>query len=208
MQLEALFFGQAGLLQNTYESAYFETLKKEYAYLQIKFKIAPIGAGQVQFFRLRPNNFPTIRLSQLTSIYYLHQNLFSKIIEIQTVEGFYELLNVSTSSFWESHYTFEKESKKSIKKLTKSFIDLLLINTIIPIKFMYLKSLGKTDFSALLAIIEAIKPEKNTIVSKFIDLKIKAINAFETQALLQLKNEYCNQQRCLDCEIGKELLGK
>ena len=208
VQLEALFFGQAGLLQNTYESAYFETLKKEYAYLQIKFKIAPIGAGQVQFFRLRPNNFPTIRLSQLTSIYYLHQNLFSKIIEIQTVEGFYELLNVSTSSFWESHYTFEKESKKSIKKLTKSFIDLLLINTIIPIKFMYLKSLGKTDFSALLVIIEAIKPEKNTIVSKFIGLKIKAINAFETQALLQLKNEYCNQQRCLDCEIGKELLKK
>lgn len=206
MQLEALIFGQAGLLINTYESVYFETLKKEYAYLQIKFKIAPISAGQVQFFRLRPNNFPTIRLSQLASIYYLHQNLFSKIIEIQTVEGFYELLNVSTSSFWESHYTFEKESKKSIKKLTKYFIDLLLINTIIPIKFMYLKSLGKTDFSALLAIIEAIKPEKNTIVSKFIDLKIKAINAFETQALLQLKNEYCNQQRCLDCEIGKELL--
>ena len=206
MQLEALIFGQAGLLINTYESVYFETLKKEYAYLQIKFKIAPISAGQVQFFRLRPNNFPTIRLSQLASIYYLHQNLFSKIIEIQTIEGFYELLNVSTSSFWESHYTFEKESKKSIKKLTKYFIDLLLINTIIPIKFMYLKSLGKTDFSALLAIIEAIKPEKNTIVSKFIDLKIKAINAFETQALLQLKNEYCNQQRCLDCEIGKELL--
>ena len=208
VQLEALFFGQAGLLSNTYESAYFETLKKEYAYLQVKFKVAPISKGQVQFFRLRPNNFPTIRLSQLASIYYLHQNLFSKINEIQTVEGFYKLLNVSTSSFWETHYTFEKESKKSIKKLTKSLIDLLLINTIIPIKFMYLKSLGKTDFSALLAIIEAIKPEKNTIVSKFIDLKIKAINAFETQALLQLKNEYCNQQRCLDCEIGKELLGK
>jgi len=208
VQLEALIFGQAGLLINTYESAYFETMKKEYAYLQIKFKIVPISAGQVQFFRLRPNNFPTIRLSQLASIYYLHQNLFSKIIEIQTVEGFYELLNVSTTSFWESHYTFEKESKKSIKKLTKSFIDLLLINTIILIKFMYLKSLGKSDFTELLAIIEAIKPEKNTIISKFIDLKINAINAFETQALLQLKNEYCNQQRCLDCEIGKELLGK
>jgi len=206
VQLEALFFGQAGLLLNTYESAYFETLKKEYAYLQVKFKITPISTGQVQFFRLRPNNFPTIRLSQLASIYHLHQNLFSEIIEIQTVEGFYKLLNVSTSSFWESHYTFEKESKRSIKKLTKSFIDLLLINTIIPIKFMYLKSLGKTDFSELLAIIEAVKPEKNTIVSKFNDLKINAKNAFETQALLQLKNQYCSKKLCLQCEIGKELL--
>jgi len=205
-QLEALFFGQAGLLNNNYESEYFETLKKEYNYLRIKFNLTPISNGQVQFFRLRPNNFPTIRLSQLANLYHLHQNLFSEVIELKSVDKFYESLNVSTSAFWKTHYTFEKESKKSNKYLTKSFVDLLLINAIIPLKFVYLKSLGKEDFSSILKIMDEIKPEKNSIISKFSDFKIKSKNAFETQALLQLKNEYCTKQLCLQCEIGKELL--
>ncbi|WP_299525293.1 DUF2851 family protein [uncultured Lutibacter sp.] len=205
-ELEALFFGQAGLLSKTSESVYFIKLKEQYDYLKLKFKLIPISNNQVQFFRLRPNNFPTIRLSQLASLYGTHQNLFSKIIEINTIEGYYDLLNVSTSKFWKTHYTFEKESKTSEKKLTKSFVDLLLINTIIPLKFMYLKSLGKSDFSTLISIIEQIKPEKNTIISNFNDLKIKSNNAFESQALIQLKNEYCNKQLCLQCSIGKELL--
>ncbi len=205
-QVEALFFGQAGLLSRDFESEYFRKLKQDYEYLKLKFKLIPISNGQVQFFRLRPNNFPTIRLSQLASLYCNYQNLFSEVIYINTVDGFYDLLNVSTSKFWETHYTFEKESKKSFKKLTKPFIDLLLINTIIPLKFMHLKSLGKNDFSSLISINEEIKPEKNTIISKFTDLKIKSNNAFETQALLQLKNEYCDKQNCLNCEIGKELL--
>ena len=205
-QLEALFFGQAALLNNDFESEYFKKLKEEYAYLNLKFKLTPISNGQIQFFRLRPNNFPTIRLSQLAVLYYNYQNLFSKVIEINTIEGFYDLFTISTSKFWETHYTFEKESKKSIKRLTKSFIDLLLVNTIIPLKFLYLKSLGKSNFSSVISLIEEIKPEKNTIISKFNDYKTKSTNAFETQALLQLKNEYCNKQNCLQCEIGKELL--
>lgn len=205
-QIEALFFGQAGLLLNNYESAYFRELIDEYEYLTLKFKLTPILKGQVQFFRLRPNNFPTIRLSQLAELYHKHQNLFSKIMEINTKEGFYDLLNVSTSLFWETHYTFEKKSKKSSKRLTKSFIDLLLINTIIPLKFVYLNSLGKSDLSSLISIMGKIKPEKNSIIEKFNELKIDNNNAFETQALLQLKNEYCNKQLCLQCSIGKELL--
>jgi len=204
--LEALFFGQAGLLCDNSESEYFTKLKLEYEYLQKKFHISPISKGQVHFFRLRPSNFPTIRLSQLASLYSLKENLFSNIIEIQSVRDYYNLLNVATSKFWETHYTFEKESKKSTKKLTKSFVDLLLINTIIPIKFMYLKSFGKTDFAQIFSIIEQIKPEKNSIISKFNNCNIKSENAFKTQALLQLKNEYCNKQLCLQCEIGKELL--
>ena len=208
IQLEALFFGQAGLLSNNCESNYYDILRKEYAYLKVKFNLTPISIGQVQFFRLRPNNFPTIRLSQLALLYHNYPNLFSKIIEKQSINEYYELLNISTSPFWESHYTFEKESKKSIKKLTKSFIDLLLINTLIPMKFLYLKSLGKNDFSEVIDIIEAIKPEKNGIISKFNEIKVKSKSAFDTQALIQLKNEYCNKQNCLVCEIGKDLLGK
>ncbi|UMB61387.1 DUF2851 family protein [Lutibacter sp. A80] len=208
VQLEALFFGQAGLLSSTYESLYFEKLKSEYDYLKVKFNLKPISNGQVQFFRLRPNNFPTIRLSQLAFLYSKYQNLFSKIIEINTLELFYKLFEISTLPFWETHYTFEKESKKSTKKLTKSFIDLILINTIIPLKFVHLKSLGKTDFSVLLTVLEQIKPEKNIIISKFNNLKIKSPNAFKTQALLQLKNEYCSKQLCLQCAIGKTILNK
>ena len=205
-QLEALFFGQAGMLFNDYESEYYKKLKKEYNYLKVKFQLSSISNGQIQFFRLRPNNFPTIRLSQLAMIYHRHQNLFSKIIEIETIEGFYELFNTTTSTYWETHYTFETTSKKSIKKLTKPFIDLLLINTIIPIKFLYLQRLGKNDLSSALTIMAQIKPEKNAIISKFNELNIKSNTAFETQALLQLKNNYCNKQLCLSCAVGKELI--
>jgi hypothetical protein len=208
LQLEALFFGQAGLLSKSYESAYYNSLKKEYVYLQAKFNIVPILNSQVHFFRLRPQNFPTIRLSQFAMLYYLNQQLFSKIIVIKNVEEFYKLFALSTSIFWETHFTFETTSKKNTKKLTKPFIDLLLINTIIPIQFMYFKSIGKDDFSDLLTIMEQLKPEKNTIISKFDNLGIKAHNAFETQSLLQLKNEYCSLKRCLNCEVGKELLSE
>lgn len=207
-QLEALFLGQAGLLSNKYESIYFEKLNREYEYLKVKFKLTPILGGQVQFFRLRPNNFPTIRLSQLAFLYSKYQNLFSKIIEIDSLELFYSLFKVSTFPFWETHFTFDKESKKSTKKLTKSFIDLILINTIIPLKFVYLKNLGKNEYSSLFAILENIKPEKNSIISRYNDLNIESPNAFKTQALLQLKNEYCSKQLCLQCAIGKTILKK
>jgi len=207
-QLEALFFGQAGLLTNENEAIYFEKLKKEYEYLRIKFNLTPLLGGQVQFFRLRPNNFPTIRLSQLANLYSKYQNLFSKIIEINSLELFYNLFDVSTLPFWETHFTFEKESIKSTKKLTKSFIDLVLINTIIPLKFVHLKSLGKSDYSSLFTILEHIKPEKNSIISRYNDLKIESPNAFKSQALLQLKNEYCSKQLCLQCAIGKTILNK
>lgn len=206
VQLEALFFGQAGMLSKEYESEYFENLKKEYYFLQVKFRLTPISNGQVQFFRLRPTNFPTIRLSQLAMVYHRHQNLFSKIVEKENIKEFYDLFDLATSSYWETHFTFETASKKSVKKITKPFIDLLLINTVIPLKFLYLKSLGKTDISSALNIIAQIKPEKNEIISKFSQLSIKSKTAFETQALLQLKNEYCNKQLCLNCAVGKELL--
>lgn len=205
-QLEALFFGQAGMLSNDYESEYYQKLKKEYNFLKVKFQLSPISNGQIQFFRLRPNNFPTIRLSQLAMIYHRHQNLFAKIMETETIKAFYDLFDEATSTYWETHYTFETASKKSIKKITKPFVDLLLINAIIPMKFLYLKSLGKNDLSAALTIVASIKPEKNTIISKFNELNIKSSTAFETQALLQLKNDYCDKQLCLNCAVGKELL--
>jgi hypothetical protein len=138
VNLESLFLGELGMLEKSINNQYYIGLKKEYEYQQKKYKIVE-NYHSVQYFRLRPMNFPTIRISQFASLYHLHQNLFSKSMEIEITSGFYEVFSVATSEFWETHYTFEKESPKRVKKLTNSFIDLVLINTIIPLKFVYHK---------------------------------------------------------------------
>ena len=205
-QLEALFFGQAGLLNESIESNYYVNLQNEYIFLRLKHKLNPISSCQVQFFRLRPQNFPTIRLSQLAVLYHKLPNLFAHLMGFKQIDQFYNLLNITASDFWKTHYTFNKVTASSSKRLTKSFIDLLLINTIIPLKFVYLKYTGNQNFSVLPDMLTELKPEKNSIISNFGAIKIKSENALKTQALLQLKNEYCNKKRCLECEIGKNIL--
>ena len=206
LKLESLFFGQLGMFNESIDNQHFNELEKEYAYQSKKYKLDAVLRNSVQYFRLRPMNFPTIRISQLAGLYNTHQNVFSKLMSLETVSEIYDLFEVSTSEFWETHYTFEKESPKRTKKLTKSFVDLLLINTIIPLKFVYLKHKGKLDESVIITLIQQLKPEKNGIIDTFNSLKIKSNNAFESQALIQLKNEYCAQQKCLQCAIGNSLL--
>ena len=207
-KIEALLFGQAGMLTADIQEKYYQDLQKEYQFLQLKYHIKPIHNSQVKFFRLRPNNFPTIRISQLANLYVSHQNLFSKLINLKRIEDYYDLLQITTSEFWKTHYSFTSASTKRKKQLTKSFVDLLLINTIIPLKFVYQKHIDKLDDESILQLIQQLKPERNTIIDKFTNLKIKSSNAFETQALLQLKNEYCSKQKCLQCVIGNQLLKK
>ena len=204
-QLSALLFGQAGFLNEETEEPYQNSLKKEYEYLKHKHNLYT-NANGFQFFRMRPNNFPTIRIAQLVALYHQHQQLFSKILEVSKLEDFYKLFSIEVNDFWKSHYTFEAISKKSSKRLTQSFIDLLIINTIIPLTFVYEKSRGGVDEEKLLQLIRQLKPEKNSIISKFSELKVETKNAFETQALLELKNNYCAKKRCLQCAIGNSLL--
>jgi len=204
--LEALFFGQANLLNDTVEDSYYLHLQKEYDYIKSKFRLIDRLGERFQFFRLRPNNFPTIRLAQLAALYNQHQNLFSKLIETTQLKDFYSIFDISVSTYWKTHYSFTATSKKSTKKITKNFVDLLLINTIIPLKFIYLKQLGKLNVEELLQMTREIKSEKNTIIDKFNDLKINSKNALESQALIQLKNEYCSKQLCLQCSIGNTLI--
>ncbi|MDG1714092.1 DUF2851 family protein [Lacinutrix sp.] len=206
LSLEALLFGQAGLLEDDCQEAYFLELAKEYQFLKQKFTLTNTNVTSLQFFRLRPPNFPTIRMSQLANMYYLHQNLFSKIIAANTLNEFYTFFTVETSTFWETHYTFNKASKASKKKVTKAFVDLLLINTIIPIKFSYAKQLGKTIDEEIIRMLQQITSEKNSIVDKFNGLKKVSHSALESQALLQLKNEYCDKNKCLKCVVGNSLL--
>ncbi len=204
--LEALLFGQSALLDEQKEFIYYQELQKEYSYLQKKYSLQSIPENQLQFFRLRPANFPTIRISQLAMLYHQKRNLFSDLMKINDTKEFYKILKVGTSDFWKTHYTFDKSSKPITKNLSNSFIDLLIINTIVPLKFAYEKSLGKDSFEKILTLMKAVKPEKNTIISHFKETGITAKNALETQALLQLKNKMCQNQKCLECLVGKELL--
>jgi hypothetical protein len=166
------------------------------------------GVLPVQFFRLRPPNFPSIRISQFANLYTLEQNLFSRVINLKTKEGYYELFNKGVTGFWMSHYTFAKTSKISKKRLTNAFIDLIIINTIIPLKFCYAKSQGKSIDEGLFELIKQIKIEKNSIVSKFLELKMIEKNALNSQALLQLKLAYCDKNKCLHCAVGNSLIIK
>jgi hypothetical protein len=206
--LEALLFGFAGLLDTEKEDVYFKDLKSRYFYLLQKYQLEKSTIEPVQFFKLRPDNFPTIRLSQLANLYHHQHNLFSKIITPTSVQQVYEVFEIAVSSYWFDRYLFDKQSPKSQKKLTTSFIDLLIINTIIPIQFAYSKSQDKLISEELIMLLEEIKPEKNAVLDKFIFFGIRPKNAFETQSLLQLKNEYCAKSRCLACAIGIELVKK
>lgn len=204
--LEALLLGTAGLLDLEKEDNYFKDLKFRYFYLLHKYQLEKTIVEPVQFFKHRPDNFPTIRLSQLANLYHIHQNLFSKISIATSIENIYKTFNVSASNYWQNHYQFDKESPKKEKKISKSFIDLVIINTIIPLQFAYAKSQGKEISEDLISLLDDVAPEKNSIMDKFRSFGIKSKSAFDSQSLLQLKNEYCNNSRCLECAVGMELL--
>jgi hypothetical protein len=204
--LEALLFGCAGLLDVEKEDQYYKDLKFRYFYMLHKYQIENLVVEPVQFFKHRPDNFPTIRLSQLANLYHIQQNLFSLITSFNSIGDIYTILDVSASNYWQSHYQFDKESPKKKKKLSKSFVDLIIINTIIPLQFAYATSQGKEISENLIQLMMEVAPEKNAVIDKFSSFSIKPKNAFETQSLLQLKNQYCSKSRCLDCAIGVELL--
>ncbi len=206
LSLQALLFGQAGFLAEEIEDPYYKKLQESYVYLQSKHQLKPMHNKQFQFFRMRPTNFPTLRIAQLGAVYHAHQQLFSELMHFTKREDYYQFFSMALPDFWNTHYTFQKTSPKRIKKITKSFVDLLLINTIIPLKFNYLKRRGKVDSAVFLDLIQQLSPEKNAIISKFTALKIPSKSAFDTQALLELKNNYCVKKRCLHCAIGNDLL--
>ena len=206
IKLSALVFGQAGFLQGTLEGSYRKRLRDEYTYLARKYNLQPMQKMQFQFFRMRPLNFPTIRLAQLVFLYHSNSNLFSKLITNDDVSSIYDTLRSGVDEFWKTHYTFETQSKKSDKFLTKRFIDLLIINAIVPLQFVYTQSKGAYNSNRILKTLEALEPEKNSIIANFSKYSIEVKNAKESQALLELKTMYCNYKHCLNCSIGNSLL--
>ncbi len=205
-QMEALLLGQAGLLDGEKEDWYFKTLKTEYEYLRHKFGLTTETVVAPKFFRLRPPNFPTLRLAQLAMLYSEQANLFSKINAANTKREFYALFNICASDYWSKHYNFGVSSLERKKRITKSFVDLLILNTIIPIKFCYARWHGNDVAEEILKLASEIAPEENIVVKKFNSLRNSAANAYQSQALLQLKTDYCDKNRCLQCAMGNSIL--
>ncbi|MDN3725160.1 DUF2851 family protein [Aequorivita sp. SDUM287046] len=205
--LEALLIGQAGLLEGEVEDWYFKTLKANYSYLKHKFQLQNENVIHPKFFRLRPPNFPTLRLAQFSMLYFEQENLFSKIIDAKSVAELYALFSVCGSDYWDTHYNFGIGSLERKKRITKSFMDLLIINTVIPLKFCYAVQQGRDISEELLKLAAGISSEENVIVKKFNSIKIVAENASQSQALLHLKSEYCDKNHCLQCAIGNSIIG-
>lgn len=204
--LEALFLGKSKLLDNEFEDNYVKNLQYRWSYLKSKHLIQENISQNLEFFKHRPNNFPTIRLAQLAMLYHKNQYFFDTIINSNSVNEIYKIFSSRTSEYWESHYVLDKQSPTKKKNLSKSFIDLLIINTIIPFRFAYSRYQNKNIDTLLKELMFSIKPEKNTIIDRFNNLKISSLNAFDTQALLQLKKQYCDFKRCIDCKIGQAIL--
>jgi len=210
LQIEAILLGQAGFLDNKEtESEYFNLLKNEYNFLRKKFGLKPIEKHLWKFLRLRPSNFPHIRISQFASLIHQSKSLFSKVLASNNIVELKSLFTIKASTFWNTHYTFEKVSNEKTKVFGEQSINSVLINTVIPILFVYGKHIGDNGINdKAIHFLEELKPEKNKIIREWKRLKIEVSSGFYSQALLEQKNSYCNLVKCLKCGIGIEILKK
>lgn len=209
LQLEALLFGNSGLLNNQLlGDEYYLNLRNEYSFLYKKYRLKGVESHLWKFMRLRPGNFPTIRISQLAALIHRSHGLFSQITEIENIDQLKGLFKIKASEYWNLHYNFNKHSKiNSIKRLGDNSINTLIINVVIPFLFVYGEKQNKPHLkNRALEFLEQLPPEKNSIINNWKKLGIETQSAFETQALLQLKNIYCEKKKCLNCQIGVKLV--
>ena len=216
-QVEAIFMGQAGLLelnaiparyqQGALNEGYFAKLRNEYQYLAHKFSLKPMNATLWRFLRLRPQNFPHIRIAQLANMYYERRNSLSALVDCQDMVAMANLLRTQVTPYWETHYTFGSESIRCSKQVSPSSINLLIINTCIPILFAYGRHCGKEELcDRAFDFLEQIKAEHNHIIRMWQECGLEVKTAGDSQALIQLKREYCDKRECLRCRIGYEYL--
>lgn len=206
-QIEAIFFGQAGILEDSDGDGYYLRLKKEYTYLQHKFGLIPMDASLWRFLRLRPANFPHIRIAQLACLYHRAYGLLSRIMETETLQGVRDILKGGTSEYWLTHYTFGGSSPSRPKTLSNTSLDLLIINTVVTFLYAYGLHKGNRVLCARAgSFLEELKAENNYITRMWEQCGMKASNAADSQALIQLKKDYCDKKKCLYCRIGYEYL--
>ena len=209
LSLEALLMGMGGILERSATTdPYLIDLRREFEYLSQKFDLKPLLKDRLHFFKLRPMNFPTIRLSQLAGLFHHNPDLMTQCIATESLAELHQLLRVGTSMYWETHYTFTNVSPFRLKRTSTSFINTIVINVVLPVKYAFLRSRGEDAWEQLMCVIEQIPPERNSITQRFGEIGIRAHSAKDTQALLQLHSFFCRPKRCLDCAIGHRLLGR
>jgi hypothetical protein len=205
-QLEALLLGQAGLLTKEPKEDYPKLLQREYLFLQKKHDLKPI-ALPVHFLRMRPHNFPTVRLAQLAMLLHTRHHLFSAILEAKEVAAVQELFRVTANDYWHYHYLLDEPSAFKKKTLGKVMVDNIIINTVIPALFAYGLYHGEEKFKEkALAWLQQSAAEENSITKVFTTLNLPNKNAFDSQAFIELKNEYCTPLHCLACSVGNAIL--
>lgn len=205
-QLESLLLGQLNLLNQDFKEDYPKMLKKEYDFYKKKYDLKPCN-GAVFFLRMRPGNFPTIRLAQLATLILNSAHLFSKIKEATSVNEIRIWFDVTANDYWHYHYRFDDLSLFRKKKLGTSMTDSVMTNTIVPMVFAYGSHHNDERYKQkALRWLEETSAENNSITKRFQHLGIKNDNAFDSQALIELKNEYCDKKRCLECSIGNSIL--
>ncbi len=216
-QIEAIFLGQAGLLelstiperyqQEALNEGYFSKLRNEYQYLAHKFSLTPMDATLWRFLRLRPQNFPHIRLSQLANLYFNRRAGLSVLLDCKDMPSLAEMLHTQVTPYWETHYTFGSESLRNAKSISPFSINLLIINTCVPMLFAYGRHAMKEELcDRAFDILEQLKAEQNHIIRMWRECGLEVKTAGDSQALIQLKREYCDKRECLRCRIGYEYL--
>lgn len=216
-QIESIFFGQAGMLNiasvrerlqlETAADEYFQRMQSEYEYLKHKFQMKDKYAPQWKYMRMRPQNFPTIRIAQLARLYYERRTSLSQLIECDTIDKLRKMFHCGVSDYWQTHYTFGHESQPSAKQLSAASISLLMINCAIPMIFAYGRQTGSEALcNRALDLLESLPPENNTITRMWKQVGLESRSAGDTQALIQLKKQYCDRKDCLQCRIGYEYM--
>ena len=207
LHIEALLFGQSGLLNRDQKDKYPKELKKEYEFLKIKYNLQPMKSSNWKFMRMRPVSFPTIRISQFANIIYNSSALLSRILESDRLQNVISLLSASASPYWDNHFRFNTIAPGKGKKLGLATINIILINTIIPILFVHGKLKNNYEMhERALAWLTEIKSESNTIIREFEAIGISSENAMQSQALIQLEKNYCLKKLCLNCSFGHIIL--
>ena len=213
-QVEAFFFGQAGLLDDAAVAQerrddYFCRLQKEYAFLKHKFSLTPMDFHHWKFLRLRPQNFPHVRLSQLVDLYFRQGVNFSRILETRNLNSLRALLRAEATDYWRRHYTFGIDSVENSKQLQNASLDLIIINTVAPLLFTYGKErLDESLCERAFNLLEETRAEHNFITRSWTAAGLPVRNAADSQALIQLKREYCEKRDCIRCRFGTEYLRK
>ena len=207
-QLEAILFGQASLLDQSFKESYPAMLQKEYAFYKKKYSLQKVPLN-LFFLRMRPANFPTVRIAQLAMLINESSHLFSKIKESNSVQEVISMLDVTANDYWHYHYRFDEHSLFKPKKLGAEMLKNIIINTAIPVLFAYgLHHKLEAPKTKALRWLEELKSESNAITQVYTQLGMTNDSAFDSQSWIELKNEYCNAKRCLECAVGSAILKK